>query len=210
MSIVRPCETCELHGSEVLWFLDMSPAGPSVFLLPSLSAVVWSLLPGSILWFSIQGLERWEEGLSAWWEIQGPGTQILLHHWAHQQSEQLWVLLPVSKTWSGLFQGGLLPLILFWRGIPREILVSQQSDVSGSVIAFLSLGFNVIRKRPCCPSPLWGADLLPRQYNFFFFLLGKRPCGAFLGCSGLYRETSNLYWVRTVEMREQRNSAKPI
>lgn len=45
MSIVRPCETCELHGSEVLWFLDMSPVGPSIFLLPSLSAVMWSLLP---------------------------------------------------------------------------------------------------------------------------------------------------------------------
>lgn len=28
MSIMRPCETCKLHGSEVLCFVDMSPAGP--------------------------------------------------------------------------------------------------------------------------------------------------------------------------------------
>lgn len=65
MSIIRPCETCKLHGSEVLWFVDMSPAGSPVFLVSSLSAVRWPLLPGSILWFCRQQ----EVGLSvdAWW-----------------------------------------------------------------------------------------------------------------------------------------------
>lgn len=49
-----PRETCKLPWSEVLCFVDMSPAGPSVVLLSPLSAVRWPLLPGSVLWFCSQ------------------------------------------------------------------------------------------------------------------------------------------------------------
>lgn len=126
------------------------PCRSSVFLVSSLSAVRWPLLPGSILWFSTQGLERWE--VVCGWMVGDPRSwcMICFHHWAYQQSEPLQVLLSVPKTWSGLFQGGLLPLILFW----REVLVSQQSDVPDSVIALLSLGFSVIQKGLAAP-PLY-------------------------------------------------------
>lgn len=108
MSIIRVCETCKLHWSEVLWFV--TPVGPSVFLLSSLSAVRWPLLPGFQPGFPAS--RSW----GCLW-MHGGRSKVLMHRSAYftelMRSEPLWVLLSVSKIWNGLFQGGHLPFILF-------------------------------------------------------------------------------------------------
>lgn len=146
MSIIRPCGTCKLHWSEVLWFVDMSSEDLSVFLVSSLSALRLLLLPGSVLWFSSQAV---------------CGCMV-----AHPRSWCMDLLASLSssatlgspgcaQTMEWLIPGRTSSIhAVLERDIPREVLVSQHSDVSDSVMSLLSPGFNVIRKSPCCPSPL--------------------------------------------------------
>lgn len=116
MSIIRPRETCKLHGSEVLWFVDTSPAGP---LYSWCLHWVWS--GGHCCQALSSGFPT--SGRWGWLQMHGGRSRVLVHRSAcitelisHVSNSGFSFLCPKRD----LFQGGLLPLILFWREAFQE------------------------------------------------------------------------------------------